>query len=265
MKKTDGTGILFFLLLLLLCICLCACEKGSVPETHMIAPESDETSGSPADDDGAEGYVHSLDHIDSVYYSINDYYNMESGGGLHILTHFQTYQQTTEYTCGCSSALMVLNRFGNHDYSEMEISRLDGTDPVKGTTVEGLVSFFESLGWQTDYHAGTDNRFDSIKEWEEYLISALDSGIPAMVNWVDWSGHWQVVIGLDTCGTDDPYDDVLIMADPYDITDHYQDGYYIVPFGRFFSMWREGPCAGKNDPYQQPFLAAFPQPENSGG
>ena len=25
-------------------------------------------------------------------------------------------------------------------------------------------------------------------------------------------------------------------------TDHYQDGYYIFSLGRFFDMWREGPC-----------------------
>ena len=30
-----------------------------------------------------------------------------------------------------------------------------------------------------------------------------------------------------------------IMADPYDTTDHYQDGYYTVPFDRFFL------CGGK--------------------
>ena len=50
-----------------------------------------------------------------------------------------------------------------------------------------------------------------------------------MVDWIDWGGHWQVIIGLDTIGTDDTEDDVLVMADPYDTTDHYQDGYYTVP------------------------------------
>ena len=30
-----------------------------------------------------------------------------------------------------------------------------------------------------------------------------------MVDWEDWRGHWQVAIGIDTCNTDDPYDDVL--------------------------------------------------------
>lgn len=54
------------------------------------------------------------------------------------------------------------------------------------------------------------------------------------------------------------YDDVLIMADPYDVTDHYQDGCYIVPFGRFFEMWHEGPGAGKTEPYQQTFVIAEP-------
>ena len=45
-----------------------------------------------------------------------------------------------------------------------------------------------------------------------------------------------------TCGTDSPYDDVLIMADPYEVTDHNQDGYYIVPLARFFEMRRYGSC-----------------------
>ena len=79
-----------------------------------------------------------------------------------------------------------------------------------------------------------------------------------MVDWMDWGGHWQVIIGLDTIGTDDPNDDVLIMADPYDTTDHYQDGYYTVPLGRFFYMWREGSGGDTHDPYVQPFVVAAP-------
>ena len=91
------------------------------------------------------------------------------------------------------------------------------------------------------------------------MLDAIDGGVPVLVDWVDWMGHWQVVIGLDTLDTESPYDDVLIMADPYDVTDHYQDGYYVVPFGRFFYMWREGPCAQKAEPYVQPFVAARPK------
>lgn len=50
----------------------------------------------------------------------------------------------------------------------------------------------------------------------------------------------------------------LLEADPYDITDAYQDGYYIFPLGRFFGMWYEGPCAQKSQPLKQPFITAKP-------
>lgn len=56
----------------------------------------------------------------------------------------------------------------------------------------------------------------------------------------------------------DEYDDVLILADPYDITDHYQDGYYTYPLGRFTSLWFEGSCTANEEPYQQPFVTAYP-------
>ena len=26
--------------------------------------------------------------------------------------------------------------------------------------------------------------------------------MPIMVHWVDWEGHWQLIIGIDTCGTE---------------------------------------------------------------
>ena len=256
MKKT-AVLIIAALMLLLLCACGSSGKTASPPETHVIA--SDEAMDTMHDEYGADALDHTLDHVDSRYYVINDYYNMESSDTLHILPHFETYQQTTEYSCGCASALMVLNYYGNHDFNELEICRIAGTDTTKGTSVEGLAGFFETLGWQTEFHADTDYRFDSFEECEEYFIAALDSGTPIMVDWVDWAGHWQVLIGLDTCGTEEPYDDVLIMAEPYDITDHYQDGYYTIPFGRFFDMWREGPCTGKSEPYLQPFVVASPR------
>ena len=223
-----------------------------LPALHTIVPD---TGMDTLDDtNGADAFRNSLDHPDSRYYIPHDFYNMESDAGLHILSHFETYQQTTEYSCGCAAALMVLVYYGILDYNELEICELAGTDTAKGTTVEGLQSFLDSLGFRLDYHADTRPRFSDIGECEAYLIQAIDEGAPVLVDWVDWSGHWQTIIGIDTCGTDSPYDDVLIMADSYDVTDHYQDGYYVVPFGRFYSMWREGPCAEKLMPYEQPFI-----------
>ncbi len=125
--------------------------------------------------------------------------------------------------------------------------------------MENIADFFDLIGWETEYHAHTDLKYKTIEELEQSIIEYIDRGIPIMVDWVDWAGHWQVIIGIDTCGSDTPYDDVLIFADPYDITDHYQDGYYIFLLSRFFGMWREGPCSGKETPYSQPFVAAYPK------
>ena len=245
-----------FVWLLLAALLLCACKTGgALPARHTIP--ADERMGTTDDEDGADAFGNTLDHADSRYYVFNDFYNMTSKGSLHILPRFETYQQTTEYSCGCASALMVLHYFGIDTYNEMEICALAETDTSKGTSVEGLVSFFAQAGLRTDSHADTAYRFETIEDSEQYLLDAIDGGVPVLVDWVDWMGHWQVVIGLDTLDTESPYDDVLIMADPYDVTDHDQDGYYTVPFGRFFYMWREGVCAEKEVPYEQPFVAVY--------
>ena len=140
-------------------------------------------------------------------------------------------------------------------HGQLEICKLLGTTEENGTKIEGLVDFFNKIKLKIDYHMDMKQKFHEIEDAEEYIIHSIDKGIPVMVHWVDWEGHWQIIIGLDTYGTEDPYDDVLIMADPYDVTDHYQDGYYIVPYARFFYMWREGPCTTRTIPYEQPFVA----------
>ena len=58
-----------------------------------------------------------------------------------------------------------------------------------------------------------------------------------MVENVDWGGHWRVIIGHDTLGDREGMNDVLILADPYDTTDHAQDGYNIISASRFYYMW----------------------------
>jgi len=42
-----------------------------------------------------------------------------------------------------------------------------------------------------------------------------------------------VIIGYDTMGTETTQDDVIIVADPYDTTDHNQDGYGVYAAERF--------------------------------
>ena len=209
--------------------------------------------------DGASSFCGITEHPQSRYYVANDFFHMKSDATLHLLSQFRTYQQTTEYTCGAASALMVLNWFGQKQYHEKAVAGLLETHCTKGSSVENIADLFDLIGWNVDYHASTDRRFQTVEAAEQAIIDYIDRGIPIMVDWVDWAGHWQVLIGIDTCGTDTPYDDVLVFADPYDVTDHSQDGYYTYPLGRFFGMWREGPCTEKANPYQQPFVVAWPK------
>ena len=232
-------------------------EITAAPQTHTIPYPV--KYGECHSAGGASAFDGAADHPQSRYYVANDYFQMKSDATLHILSNFRTYQQTTEYTCGAASALMVLNWFGQKQYHEKAVAGLLESHITKGSSVESVADLFDLIGWNVDCHASINRRFQTVEAAEQAIIGYIDRGIPLMVDWVDWAGHWQVLIGIDTCGTDTSYDDVLIFADPYDVTDHKQDGYYTYPLGRFFGMWREGPCAGKNEPYQQPFVAAWPK------
>ncbi|MEE0875078.1 MAG: papain-like cysteine protease family protein [Ruminococcus sp.] len=222
-------------------------KKSHEPRT--ITPENNS-------DGEANEFNNELDHINSKYYIHHDFYNLKSQESLHIISYFLTYQQTTEYTCGGAVAMMVLHYYDDFRYDEFEISKMVKTDIDKGTSPENLALFFMGIGYEVESHTDTVPKFETIEDFQKYLIMMIDNEVPVMVDWTDWGGHWQVIIGIDTCDTDDPYDDVLIMADPYDVTDHNKDGYFVVPLGRFFYMWREGICAHKSNPYEQPFVVA---------
>lgn len=218
---------------------------GKAPKKHTI-PYPDEYDTML---EGASSYDGDGDHYDSPYFKHPDFYNMKSKGSLTIISNFKTYQQTTEYHCGPASALMVLNHYGKTDADELSIGKVMKThqgagggepkDPTEmGTTVSGVIAYFKSIGWHVE-SSMKDAPFDEddTKSFKAWVVSKLKANTPIMVEWVDWGGHWQVIIGYDDMGTEDFGDDVLIMADPYDTSDHYQDGYYIVSAERFFYMW----------------------------
>lgn len=96
--------------------------------------------------------------------------------------------------------------------------------------------------------------FNTITSFSSWLTTQLCSNRPVMVEWSDWDGHWVLIIGIDNNGTPDfTGDDTLIFADPYDTSDHRQDGYSVAPLERFFCSWKDRAIAPK--PYQlQPFV-----------
>ena len=89
-KKSLPVIIIIMLSFVLLCGCS---GNGSTDEQNASsagAPDKhtipyDESMESIGDDLGADSFDSFLDEAGSNYYVINDYYNMKSGGGLHII------------------------------------------------------------------------------------------------------------------------------------------------------------------------------------
>ena len=77
-------------------------------------------------------------------------------------------------------------------------------------------------------------KIETYDEFKNFILKNLYEDTPIIVENVEWDGHWRVIIGYDTLGTENNLDDVLIMAEPYDVSDHDQDGYAINNGYRFF-------------------------------
>ena len=191
-------------------------------------------------DDGADSVERNGDHENSPYYKSPDFYNMESSSSLTILPHFKTMQQSSEWSCGVTSTLMVLNYFNAlGDYNEQTLAeiRSNGLKP-EATSLKDVVKIFETVGGfnvESTYNYGEDKAAEYMTL--EKIQETLKSGSPIMVAWNDWGGHWQTIIGYDTMGTEATQDDVIIMADSYDTTDHNQDGYTVYGAERFYYNW----------------------------
>ncbi len=266
MKKKTMILLLCILMLFTFAGCGSTAESADAGEDQPAAASPFEKHTIPYPDgydtmsSGASSYDGMNDYFDSPYFTHLDVYNLTTTDTLTMISNFETYQQTTEYTCGAGSSLMVLNQYDVTDYDELKIAEMSGTSEDTGINPEGLVKFFDAIGWETQSNLDSTSEytFEDPAEFTAWVQENLSAETPIMVDWLDWAGHWQVIIGYDTMGTDDNFgDDVIIFADPYDTSDQYQDGYYIFSAERFFYMWREGVYTG-DGPQQQPWVIATP-------
>ena len=192
------------------------------------------------DEYGADSVERDGDHPGSPYFVQLDFYNMESTDTLTILTNFKTYQQTSEWSCGIAAVMMVLEYYGRlDDWNEESLSALRTNGLAPGaTSLESILIVFEAVG---GFEVDSTYDYDVETMWEEIDLEMIQEylaqGIPVIVGWNDWGGHWQVIIGYDTMGTETLSDDVIIVADSYDTTDHNQDGYGVYGAERFYYNW----------------------------
>lgn len=208
--------------------------------------------------DGASAAPSEINHSDSIYYPAIDYFELGSSPNRVMISHYPTYQQTTEYTCGPASALTVLYYYGIRDYDEMSLAKEMKTQgyPI-GTNPANMVKFFQRLGWKTESSL-TSPPFADYDEFKKFAIARLRRGIPIIVENVEWGGHWRVIIGYDDMGTASTQDDTLIMMDAYDVSDHRQDGYTLNNGSRFYAMWFDHSMLPKEQ-REQPWIVAWPE------
>lgn len=196
------------------------------------------------DGEGAYELRGSFDHLNSKYFKSFDIYNTKSSGSLILLEKFKTYQQTSSYSCGCASLIMAIHYLDGTIIGEQDCSIKAKSNPINGTLPENLEIAISEYGY--DYESkgkGFDNdEIPSLDEYKfsEYLKNSLKQNESVIVLSNDWGGHYTVVIGYDDMGTDDIEDDVVIIADPFDTTDHIDDGYTIWSYERlYFQMVEE--------------------------
>ena len=265
--------VLFFSAALLLSGCA---KKGDTPTSgnNTEDPKTEATSGNYTDemkiaytidlsgDDGADSVERDGDHKDSPYFSRLDYYNMKSNDTLTILSNFKTQQQTSEWSCGVSTALMVLEWYDAlGEYNEQTLAELRTPIGAKpgATNLRQMIEVFDGVGGFDVY-----STFDCVDDVYDvftldYIQETLKAGNPVMIGWNDWGGHWQAIIGYDTMGTETEQDDVIIVADPYDTTDHNQDGYGTYGAERFIYNFTFYDFFPEEELNEMTFLVATPK------
>ena len=181
-----------------------------------------------------------------TYYTGIDFDTLKSGINLTVIPLKSYRQQVTNYSCGAVAAMTVMSYYGNPpnntDADEIRVAHemYENVTEKTGLNPEQIAQWFRRNGWNATWGTGGSRAM---------LRKNLENGIPTMVEWMDWGGHWVVVTGYDTRGTDTIWDDVIIFADSVDSHDDRVDGVTYFNYGEFDAMWFDAHYfpAGMND------------------
>lgn len=195
------------------------------------------------------------------YHNSFNFYDIKSdrsfdASKLTILDHFKTLKQRKSYTCGPCCVKMILQFFGLESPSEEKLEEILKTKTRTGTEIKNIVSYFKinfsdelnvvsSLDYPKDEN---DKCFSDYYSFKNFVKGNLQNGNPILVENVDFGGHYKIIIGIDDqAGINN---DVLIFADPDDLTDGENDGYCVFSAENFFKMWFDDHCLDKGNRLQ---------------
>lgn len=173
----------------------------------------------------------SVNENEQTVIKVNEYYGLNikdhnRNTGVTIL-NVDSYQQTTDYTCGPSAIISLLHYY-NRTGDEMSIASEMSTSTTNGTNPQQMTTWLNNNGFTASWH-----QYGTL----DTLRNNLSKQKPTLVEWSDWGGHWVLVIGYDTRNTDATSDDIIIFADPYDRHDDNSDGVTWFNAERFYYMW----------------------------
>lgn len=161
------------------------------------------------------------------------FYALKTPHNLTLLP-IKGYQQTQDYTCAAASIMSIMHYYGMltakqlNNKTEMKMTEDMGTSATIGTSSEQMVRWLLHNGF--DVKSGQHGTLDMIK-------SNLKQGHPILIDWIDWGGHWAVVIGYNK--GEKPEDDTIFLADPsaqFDGFNH-MNGIILFNADRFAHMW----------------------------
>jgi len=202
--------------------------------------------------------LENTDVLNSPYFMKVDVYNLKNTTTRVVLPKFSTRQQKTMYSCGPVCAMMVADYYlGSCPNDEISVCKIMGANSMIGIDIGGMKKYFDKLGWEVvdSRTKPAPKEIDGFKNW---VKAYLDAGMPIIVENIELGGHWRVIIGYDSMGTDITADDVLFMADPYDSFDHRRDGYNVVSMEKFFYMWFDAKLFSQQD-RERPYIVAKPK------
>ena len=243
-------GIFFVVIIVLAVLLATKSSKQSSEELLTVKDEQLIPFYDPLNESGKIGgaavFQKKHDILNSKYYTMVDFYNEKSGGSLKIIENFKTYQQTNGCSCACGCAIMVADHYGmklNETYcakvANVGTFEKPNTWGFEGTYPSDILKAMKEFGFITESNENFTNETLPLKTEEsftKYIDDAIDKKEPIIVLHQDLGGHYLTIIGHDTMGTDYTNDDVIILADSYDITDHRQDGYNVWGLTRFHAL-----------------------------
>ena len=159
--------------------------------------------------------------------------------GNVLIPNFKTIKQSSDHTSGPACVKMVSDFFvvkEDAELNERQISREVGALPIFGASVRNMEKYFLTNNFIFEcsldrMKAGkkSKQKFKSVENLKSFALENLSKGFPIIVEKVDKSGRWMIIVGYEAEG------DIFIVADPaYCET---EESFVSVGAEGFFETW----------------------------